>query len=726
MKKGLLKSLLCFALAGTLLFGDAGLALAAVSNDVQPATQTQQVKATTASVSYVDAWTNFAGIVVDFEGYGAKFEVYVNDVLCQTYYNDSAYDSQEQAPSYWGTKDTYVSPQAGATYTIKVVPYTAAGVAGTAATTTYKKEFPSYVYSNYAYSGQTPVYDANNLTTGYGKVYVYGNFSDSSDDYITYEIWRAEKKNGNYKKVTTASGYGYYNWSDNTVTLGKTYYYKMRPVTKPDGGFVKKEEYGAFTTPIEVELAKPTVACYAAYTEEGVIVEANSYTLATGFEVYRASKKSGKYSKIATISDTYYIDKTAKSGKTYYYKMKPFFYNTETKKTTYGALSDAAGVKVNLSSGSYLEITQTAKNKVKLQWDKVKGAVAYEIYKKSDIAGEGYKYVTTTKKTSYTAKVATDAYTYFRVRAVKKKNSIKSEYIVMSNGINTGFTAPRNLEISKKSASIKSNTMSIKTTLKWDKVYGAKSYRVEVYDNSKDEWVAFKKLSKTTITITNTKKLGEGWKYGDGVRVYAIKGDEEDYTSNYCLTDLAAVSGVKVTKNNATSAKITWKTVKGADTYSVYRRTPTGNNIYLGETTKTNFIDKKLTPGVNYIYEVTAHNSKYYAYSGSAYDEDKEVYTNQAIYNHKSAAPKISSVSKKAKVTWKKVDGATQYVVYRATNQKGKYEKVGTSKTTSFTDKKAKNGKTYYYKVVAVTKNDAGVNVESAMSAAKKSAKIKK
>ncbi len=57
--------------------------------------------------------------------------------------------------------------------------------------------------------------------------------------------------------------------------------------------------------------------------------------------------------------------------------------------------------------------------------------------------------------------------------------------------------------------------------------------------------------------------------------------------------------------------------------------------------------------------------------------------------------------SKKAKATWKKVDGATKYTVYRATSKNGKYKKVGTAKGGSYTDKTVKKSKKYFYKVVA-------------------------
>lgn len=83
--------------------------------------------------------------------------------------------------------------------------------------------------------------------------------------------------------------------------------------------------------------------------------------------------------------------------------------------------------------------------------------------------------------------------------------------------------------------------------------------------------------------------------------------------------------------------------------------------------------------------------------------------TFKKIRSGKASEKKISQVSKlkvkkqsknNAKVTWKKVGGAKKYTVYRATSKKGKYKKIGTSTSGSYTDKKAKKGKTYYYKVV--------------------------
>ena len=65
---------------------------------------------------------------------------------------------------------------------------------------------------------------------------------------------------------------------------------------------------------------------------------------------------------------------------------------------------------------------------------------------------------------------------------------------------------------------------------------------------------------------------------------------------------------------------------------------------------------------------------------------------------------KATAGKKKVKLTWKKNAKATGYVIYRATKNNGTYKKIKvikTWKTSSFTDKKLKSGKKYYYKIRA-------------------------
>lgn len=59
------------------------------------------------------------------------------------------------------------------------------------------------------------------------------------------------------------------------------------------------------------------------------------------------------------------------------------------------------------------------------------------------------------------------------------------------------------------------------------------------------------------------------------------------------------------------------------------------------------------------------------------------------------------SAAAAVKVSWGQVSGAKGYDVYRSTSVDKGYAKIGVSSKTSYTDKKVKAGKTYYYKVAA-------------------------
>jgi hypothetical protein len=93
----------------------------------------------------------------------------------------------------------------------------------------------------------------------------------------------------------------------------------------------------------------------------------------------------------------------------------------------------------------------------------------------------------------------------------------------------------------------------------------------------------------------------------------------------------------------------------------------------------------------------------------------------------KATIKSVKASGTKATITYKKVTGATGYKIYRSTKKKSGYELVGTitkGSTLKFVDKGLTKGKTYYYKVVAVTANEAGAEIEGKASAVK-SVKIK-
>ena len=50
-----------------------------------------------------------------------------------------------------------------------------------------------------------------------------------------YQVWRADTKDGTYKRIHTLTSGATVSYEDTTVTAGKTYYYKVRAYRKPNG-----------------------------------------------------------------------------------------------------------------------------------------------------------------------------------------------------------------------------------------------------------------------------------------------------------------------------------------------------------------------------------------------------------------------------------------------------------------------------------------------------------
>ncbi|MCQ2566853.1 MAG: Ig-like domain-containing protein [Mogibacterium sp.] len=71
----------------------------------------------------------------------------------------------------------------------------------------------------------------------------------------------------------------------------------------------------------------------------------NTVSGATGYVVYRSTKKSSGFKKIATVKTNSYKNTKLKSGKTYYYKIKAYK-SASGKSTVYGAYSSVIGKKV--------------------------------------------------------------------------------------------------------------------------------------------------------------------------------------------------------------------------------------------------------------------------------------------------------------------------------------------------------------------------------------------
>jgi hypothetical protein len=179
---------------------------------------------------------------------------------------------------------------------------------------------------------------------------------------------------------------------------------------------------------------------------------------------------------------------------------------------------------------------------------------------------------------------------------------------------------------------------------------------------------------------------------------------KDETTPSVTTPSKATIS--KAVSADYNKAKITWKKVSGANGYIVYRATSKSGTYKAVKTiTKaatTSYTDTKLTTGKTYYYKVAAYTTS----DGKKITGEKSAAKAVKIVPNAVSGLSVKNVkSKKAILTWKKVNGADGYVIYRASKENGTYKRVGTAKGTKYTSFRLTVGKTYYYKVRAYKGN---------------------
>ena len=165
-------------------------------------------------------------------------------------------------------------------------------------------------------------------------------------------------------------------------------------------------------------------------------------------------------------------------------------------------------------------------------------------------------------------------------------------------------------------------------------------------------------------------------------------------------------------KNVRGGVELTWSKSSNAKAYKVYRKTGSSGswtNIANCASTLTTYTDNTAKSGKTYYYSIRVVN-KY---------DDVSSYDKTGTKIKYVAAPVITKTAKVTtgvKLTWGKVAGAVNYRVRRKYGST--WTTLGTTTGTTYTDKTAKKGKTYYYTVICVTKD--GKTAVSGYSASKK------
>jgi len=177
----------------------------------------------------------------------------------------------------------------------------------------------------------------------------------------------------------------------------------------------------------------------------------------------------------------------------------------------------------------------------------------------------------------------------------------------------------------------------------------------------------------------------------------------DDVTVTALTADGIAVPSGLTADPGSTLAHLSWDAVDGASGYNVYRAVSAAGpyEVVHSNATGTSVVDKGLNPATTYYYKIAAVGQG----GQSNLSDVIKCKTEAAISNTAElSASDITDTS--ATISWKGIDGAAEYRVYRSSTSGGGYTAIYTGKDTNFTDNSLITGKTYYYTMAYVDRNE--------------------
>lgn len=404
------------------------------------------------------------------------------------------------------------------------------------------------------------------------------------------------------------------------------------------------------------------------------------------YEVYRATSKNGKYTKLSTTTKTSYTDTKATAGKQYFYKVKVL----SSKSAYNGKYSWPVACWADCAKPSVTVKSDAASGKPSLSWKAVGGAKSYRVFRR--LPGEE-KFV---KIASPSGKTFVDKTALVNT---------KYEYRVQAVGANSEAD-------SAKSATVKVTSVCARPVVKtavsengkpvitWKAVEGAKAYKIYRATKATDSIKSYTcKGSVTELSYEDTSAAG-GKTYYYKVIAVGDKGNSA-YSAYQKALGKCSAPQLKVSSNSADKPVLKWGKVTGAKKYEIQYSTDGKTFKKLTTTTKTSYTHTGAKGGSSYVYKVRALGSS------SGYHSK---YSRELRCDVRCAAPSVTVKANAATgqpvLTWKKVTGAVKYEIYRSVSG-GKYAYLDTCTAVSYKDTDTQPGTKYSYRVVALGKEEA-------------------
>ncbi len=333
----------------------------------------------------------------------------------------------------------------------------------------------------------------------YSGVKLKWSCSSDADGYYIYK----KDKSGKYQRIATLKG------KNNTSYIHKSPYssYKNTYTVKAynDSGTSRYKKSG-----ISIYYVGAPKLVSANNTTNGIKVVWNKVPYADNYLVYRKLKGEGSWERIGKTQKAkcYFIDETATNNNTYYYTVRAYDDNGISA-------YNKKGVSAKYVSAPQISSIKNSATGVRIGWNKVSDATSYRIYRKTQSGNWTLLKKLNNATFSYTDTTAKSGVTYqYSVRAVNSPEMSGYSY--------------KTIKYLKKPeiTSAKSNESGI--TVEFDKITGAKGYRVFRKNIGDDSWTRIAIITNpSTVTHTDTTaKKGETY-------LYTVRAYNGSYSSAY-------------------------------------------------------------------------------------------------------------------------------------------------------------------------------------------------
>lgn len=477
-----------------------------------------------------------------------------------------------------------------------------------------------------------------------------------------YKVMRKAEGDKKWTTIQTL-GKGAYTYTDESVKSGKTYTYTVRCYDGDYKSLYNKKGLSIkyLSTPKLVDVAGTTSSGYAKFTWKAV-------SGAKSYEIYRkgGSLSNSEWKKIATVNGkntTTYVDKKATKTDWYY------SYSVRAVNGSSKSVYNTDGVDFNYMRAPKLKKAYSYTNGVKITWSDANDEVEkYYVYRKTS---SGWKKLGATTKKYYTDKTAKSGKSYtYTVKPVSDNNvgaynskGIKEKYLSMPKLGTVTFDSKNYAKVT------------------WSKVSGSDRYKIYRKINSAEEWTEIATVkggSKVSYLDKAKKKSGYTYEY----TVKALDGSDTSYYNKtgikkmYLSQPSAKLSNI-MSEQDKVNVKITWKAIKGAEGYNIYRRAPGESDFtcIAEKVTSTTYYDTTVENNVKYRYAVRAVN-------GSAISRYASVYI---IALDRPVMESVEVTENGVALNWVAVEGADTYYIHRKSIG-GKWEIIGSYSLNAFVD----------------------------------------